>query len=485
MIFLSSGHFHNSDKLQEECALFGIYGSSEASKLTILGLHALQHRGQEGTGIVSYCQDQFYAHRALGKVGDVFSNSNKTITLPGDSALGHNRYSTSGDSSATNSIQPLFAEINGGGVALAHNGNFTNARSLRNEMVGKGSIFQSYSDTEVLMHLMASAKGTLSERLVSALTILKGAYSLIFLSAESIIGLRDPLGMRPLVLGKLDDAYILASESCALDIMDAEYIRDIDPGEMVVIDKSGLTSYPTLTKAPSRFCIFEYIYFSRPDSVIDGLSVYEARRNIGRALAREFPVEGDLVSPVPDSGTPSAIGYSAESKIPFEYAITRNHYVGRTFIEPTDEIRHFGVKLKHNPNQFFVKGKRVILVDDSIVRGTTSRKIVAMMRQAGAKEVHMRIASPPITHSCFYGIDTPEQDQLLAHTHSQKEIKKYLDVDSLAFLSKKSLYEAMSETDPSGKNKSYCDACFTGNYPIPPTDQEEKTERQLSLLSET
>lgn len=475
----------DDDKLHEECAVFGIYGAPEAASYAALGLHAMQHRGQEATGIVSYDGEQFRAHRELGLVGDVFDKPEVMRPLKGDMAIGHNRYSTTGEPNIRNT-QPLFADFEFGGVAIAHNGNLTNALALRTALVRAGSIFQSTSDTEVIIHLVARARGSVVERLISALRQVEGAYSIIALTRKKLIGARDPFGVRPLVLGRLGESYVLASETCAFDIIGATKLRDVEPGEIVVIDENGFHSMKPFDAKPHRFCIFEYIYFARPDSMVEGTSVYEARKRIGRELARESGVDADVIVPIPDSGVPAALGYSEEARIPFEYGIIRNHYVGRTFIEPTDEIRHLGVKLKHNANHAMIEGKRVILVDDSIVRGTTSRKIVEMVRQAGAKEVHMRISSPPTTHSCFYGVDTPERSKLLAAQHSVEEMRKLIGADSLSFVSMDGLYRAMGLDGRNDAAPQYCDACFSGEYPIELTDAAggERKSPQLSLLKD-
>jgi amidophosphoribosyltransferase len=475
----------DADRFHEECGVFGVFGHPDAAALTALGLHALQHRGQEAAGIVAYDGEQFNAHRGMGLVSDNFSSKDVIAKLRGHSAIGHNRYATTGEVALRN-VQPLFFEIEFGGLAICHNGNLTNSYQLRKQLVRRGSLFHTTSDTEVINHLIAtSVKGTIVDRLVDALRQVEGAYSLAALSQGSIIGLRDPLGVRPLVVGRLADAWIISSETCALDIIGAEFVRDVEPGEIVIADADGLHSVKPFTRKPERFCIFEYIYFARPDSVIEGRSVYEARKRIGRELAREAPVDADIVVPVPDSGVPAAIGYSQEAGIPFELGIIRNHYVGRTFIEPTDQIRHLGVRLKHNANRADLKGKRVILVDDSIVRGTTSTKIVDMVRQAGAREVHMRISSPPTTHSCFYGIATPDRDQLLAASRDIDEMARFIGVDSLAFVSIDGLYRAMGEAGRDPLAPSFCDACFTGEYPIPLIDADDgKVSVQLSLLAE-
>ena len=479
-------HPLSDDRLHEECGVFGVYGHPDAAALTALGLHALQHRGQEAAGIVTFDGEQFHSHRALGLVGDNFSSEAIIQRLPGMAAIGHNRYSTTGDTVLRN-VQPLFAEFSFGGLAIAHNGNLTNTRSVRRELIRRGCLFQSTMDTEIIIHLLAiSLYSTVTDRMIDALRQVQGAYSLVAMTRKKLIGVRDPYGVRPLVIGRLDDAYILASETCALDIIGAEFVRDVGPGEIVVIDDTGLHSVKPFTKAPQRFCVFEYIYFARPDSVVDNRNVYEIRKRIGQELAAESMVDADIVVPVPDSGVPAALGYAAKSGLPFELGIIRNHYVGRTFIEPTDSIRHLGVKLKHNANRANLAGKRVVLIDDSIVRGTTSLKIVEMVRGAGAAEVHMRISSPPITGSCFYGIDTPEREQLLAANYDVAGMAKRIGVDSLAFISIDGLYRAVTGAPPDAETPAFCDACFTGNYPIPIADRDGGGEpRQLPLLAET
>jgi amidophosphoribosyltransferase len=473
------------DHPHEECGVFGVYGHPDAAALTALGLHALQHRGQEAAGIVVYDGDQFSAHRGMGHVDDNFGSKEVIGRLRGNAAIGHVRYATTGEVVLRN-VQPLFADFEFGGLALCHNGNLTNSYQLRRQLVRRGSLFQSTSDTEVIVHLIAtSLKDTVVERLIDALRQVQGAYSLVAISQDAVIGVRDPLGVRPLVLGRLGEAWILASETCALDIIGAEFVRDVAPGEIVIIGPAGLKSLSPFNRAEKRFCVFEYIYFARPDSSVEGKSVYEARKRIGRELARESHVDADLVVPVPDSGVPAALGYAVESGLPFDLGIIRNHYVGRTFIEPTDQIRHLGVRLKHNANRASLSGKRVILVDDSIVRGTTSTKIVEMVRHAGASEVHMRISSPPTRFSCFYGIATPKRDQLLAARFDVKEMADYIGVDSLAFLSIEGLYRAVGDTTRDPRHPAFCDACFTGDYPIPPIDADDgKVELQLSLLVE-
>ena len=473
------------DKLHEECGVFGIFGSVDAGAHSALGLHALQHRGQEAAGIVTFDGEQFHAHRDLGLVGDIFSSGQVMAGLPGHAAIAHNRYSTTGDTVLRN-VQPLFADLAFGGFALAHNGNLTNAYALRRELVQRGSLFQSTSDTEVIVHLIAtSSAGSVVDRLIDALHQVEGAFSLVALTDTCVIGVRDPLGVRPLVLGRIDGTHIVTSETCALDIIGADFVRDVEPGEMVILDSSGVHSLRAFPVARRRSCIFEHIYFARPDSVVDGSSVYEARKRIGAELARESHVEADVVIPVPDSGVPAAIGYSEAAGIPFELGIIRNHYVGRTFIEPAQQIRHLGVKLKHNANGAMLKDKRVILVDDSIVRGTTSIKIVEMVRAAGAAEVHMRIAAPPTTHSCFYGIDTPERAELLAAQMDVPAMAQHIGVDSLAFVSLDGLYRAMGEPGRDPEAPQFCDACFTGDYPTRLSDRDgNDVPRQLTLLAE-
>ena len=472
-------HFH------DECGVFGIFGHPDAAATTALGLHALQHRGQEACGIVTFDGEHFHAHRAMGLVGDNFSSASVIRRLKGTVAVGHVRYATTGETVLRN-VQPLFADFEFGGLTIAHNGNLTNALAVRKALVRRGAIFHSTSDTETIIHLVATSHySTVVDRLIDAMRQLEGTYSLVAITRRKLIGMRDPYGVRPLVLGRLDGAYILCSETCALDIIGAQFIRDVEAGEMIVIDDLGVRSVKPFVKVPRRFCIFEYIYFARPDSTIEGRNVYAVRKRIGVELARESPVEADLVVPVPDSGVPAAIGYAEQSGIPFEFGIIRNHYVGRTFIEPAQHIRLLGVRLKHNANVARLKGKRVVLVDDSIVRGTTSVKIVEMVRNAGAKEVHLRISSPPTTHSCFYGIDTPERKELLAATRNLEEMVRYIGVDSLAYLSIDGLYRAVNEPGRDPIRPQYCDACFTGDYPIRLVDQEaDPVNSQLSLLEE-
>ncbi|TAK49915.1 MAG: amidophosphoribosyltransferase [Xanthobacteraceae bacterium] len=476
----------NGDRLREECGVFGIFGHPDSAAVTALGLHALQHRGQEAAGIVSFDGARFHSERRLGLVGDTFSRREVIDRLPGNSAIGHVRYSTTGETILRN-VQPLFAELNVGGFAIAHNGNLTNGLTLRHNLVRDGAMMQSTTDTEVILHLVAlSKRARFIERYVDALRTIEGAYSLVALTNKKLIGARDPLGIRPLVLGELDGHPILASETCALDIIGAKYIRDIENGEVIVFDEHGATSHKPFPPTPARPCIFEYIYFARPDSIVGGRAVYDVRKNMGAELARESHVPADVVVPVPDSGVPAAIGYSQTSGVPFELGIIRNHYVGRTFIQPTQSIRELGVRMKHSANRAAIAGKRIVLIDDSLVRGTTSVKIVRMMRDAGAREVHFRIASPPITHPDYYGIDTPERDKLLAATHTLEEMRAIIGADSLAFLSVDGTYRAMGEPGRDPAHPKFTDHCFTGDYPTPLTDQTqaEAPARQLSLLAE-
>ena len=454
------------DTLHEECGIFGIYGSPDAAVNTTLGLHALQHRGQEAAGIVSMQDDEHFLHFADGLVADNFTSAEIVKKLEGNSAIGHVRYSTAGKKSARN-FQPIYAELSVGFVALAHNGNLTNAETLRKKLINRGAIFQSTMDTEVIIHLIAlSSKSTLKEKIIDAVAQVEGAFSLVLIHKDGVIALRDPHGVRPLSLGKVGDAYVVASETCALDIIGAKFEREVEHGEMIIINEKGVESLKPFDKKPSKFCIFEYVYFARPDSVLEGKNVYQMRKNIGVELAREIKIDADVIVPVPDSGVPAAIGFANESKIPFELGIIRNHYVGRTFIEPTDRIRHFGVKLKHNANLEVIKGKKVVLVDDSIVRGTTSKKIVQMIRDAGAKEVHMLIASPPTISPCFYGVDTPEKSSLIASHMSRDEIKKIINADTLEYISIDGLYRAITKSKRDNNNPQYCDACFSDEYPI-------------------
>ncbi|WP_292021189.1 amidophosphoribosyltransferase [Maritimibacter sp. UBA3975] len=471
-------HPFDDDKLKEECGVFGVIGLADAANFVALGLHALQHRGQEAGGIVCHDPEHgFNSARRFGYVRDNFTKQSLMETLPGPLAIGHVRYSTAGSKGAViRDVQPFFGEFSMGGAAIAHNGNITNAHELRRELIERGSIFQSSSDSECIIHLMArSLQKHAAERLEDALRRVEGAFSIVAMTRTKLIGVRDPLGVRPLVLGQLGDGWVLSSETCALDIIGAKFVREIEPGEMVVITKEGVESRHPFRPQKSRFCIFEHVYFSRPDSIIGGRSVYETRRQIGVELAREKPVDADLVCPVPDSGTPAAIGYSQESGIPYAMGIIRNQYMGRTFIEPTEQIRNMGVRLKLNVNRALIEGKRVILVDDSVVRGTTSRKIKDMILDAGAAEVHFRIASPPTAWPCFYGVDTPERDKLLAANMTEDEMCEHLGVDSLRFISLDGLYRAVGEA--AGRDDSapaYCDACFSGEYPVAPRDMLNK-----------
>jgi len=475
----------DGDTLREECGVFGVFGQDDAAALTALGLHALQHRGQEACGIVSFDGKRFNSERRIGLVGDAFSKPSTMERLRGRAAVGHTRYSTTGELVLRN-VQPMFAELSTGGFAVAHNGNITNGRELRKSLIAEGAIYQSTSDSEAVVQLVArSRQRLLVDRFIDAIRALEGAYSLVCLTSKKMIGARDPLGIRPLVLGELNGAYILSSETCALDIIGAKFVREVENGEVVVITEDGVQSIKPFPPQPARPCIFEYIYFSRPDSVIGGRSVYQVRKEMGRQLAREAQADVDVVIPVPDSGVPAALGFAQEANVPFELGIIRNHYVGRTFIEPTQQIRALGVKLKHNANRAVIEGKRVMLVDDSIVRGTTSVKIVQMMFDAGAKEVHMAIASPPITHPDFYGIDTPEQKALLAATHTLDEMREYIGVQSLTFLSVDGIYKATGYEERDAARPQFTDHCFTGDYPTELTDYDEGSNpHQLSLLAE-
>ena len=461
------------DKFHEECGVVGVYGHPEAATLAYLSLYALQHRGQESAGIVASNGEALISHRGMGHVAEIF-NQEILGRLRGSLAIGHNRYSTQG-STVLKNCQPFVVEWAHGALAIAHNGNLVNADELRTKLEARGSIFQSTVDSEVIVHLIAgSTEGTLTDRIIDALSQVKGAYSLVFLTEDRIIAARDPAGFRPLVLGRIGDAVVIASETCALDLVDATYEREIEPGEIVTVSARGVESVHPFPSQKTHHCVFEYIYFARPDSRVFGRNVYEVRKELGRQLAREAPVPADIVIPVPDSGVPAAIGYAEEAGLPYEMGLIRNHYVGRTFIEPSSSIRHFGVKVKLNALREVLADKRIVVVDDSIVRGTTSRKLVHMLRQAGAREVHMRISSPPTTNPCFYGIDTPTKEELIASAHSVEEIREYLGADSLAYLSVSGMYGF------TGKRASFCDACFTGQYPIPPG--EETPVRQLHLF---
>ena len=473
------------DRIRDKCGVFGVFGHEDASALTALGLHALQHRGQESAGIVSFDGKNFNNQLNLGLVGDYFTKEKVIKRLPGYAALGHVRYSTTGKTLFKN-IQPLFADLQGGGLACSHNGNLTNGIELRKRLIKEGSIFQSTSDTEAFIHLISKSKEkTIVKKIIDALYEIKGAYSFGLLTNKKLIGIRDPLGIRPLVLGSLGKAKIISSETCALDIIGAKYVREIKCGEIIAIDKDGMKSYNPFPNSKERPCIFEYIYFARPDSIMSGNSVYEYRKKMGMELAKEFKTNGDIIIPVPDSGVPAALGYSIQSKIPFDLGIIRNHYVGRTFIEPTQKIRQLGIKLKHNPNKKLIKGKKVVLVDDSIVRGTTAIKIVEMIREAEASEVHMRVSSPPIKFPDYYGIDTPKKEELLAANNSIKEMKKKLKLDSLHFLSIEGLYKSMGLVKRNSVSPQFTDHCFSGDYPTELTDKNEGIlSSQLSLLSD-
>lgn len=462
------------DKFHDECGIVGIFDNPEASNLVYLGLHALQHRGQESAGIASTDGRSLYIEKGMGLVADIF-NENTFKNLPGKIAIGHNRYSTAGESKLKDA-QPCTVEYSRGPLALAHNGNLVNIDILRGELEARGSIFSSTADSEVIVHLVAqSREADLKNQLCEALSQVQGAYSLLVMNEKEMIAVRDPKGIRPLSLGKLKDTYVVVSESCALDLIEADFVRDIEPGELLHFDKSGLHSYFPFPPQKEAACIFEFIYFSRPDSrIFGGRNVHEMRKKFGRVLARESFVEADVVIPVPDSGISAALGYAEESKIPFETGLIRNHYVGRTFIEPRQSIRHFGVRLKLNAMREVLEGKRVIIIDDSIVRGTTSRKIISMIRNCGAKEIHMRVSAPPTVNPCYFGIDTPTRAELIAATHTVEEIRKYLTADSLSYLSIDGLKSCFQDH---GRDK-FCDACFTGNYPI----RFPEMDKQLSLF---
>ena len=464
------------DKLHEECGVVGVYGHPEAANLVYLGLYALQHRGQESAGIVASTHSKMRLEVGMGLVADVFDPI-RILKLPGPLAIGHNRYSTAGKSELVNA-QPCMINYSAGSLALAHNGNLVNAHAIRKGLGSKGAIFQSTNDSEVIVHLMAQSKAeTFVDQAAEALRQVSGAYSLVLMTKTELVAARDPHGFRPLCLGKLDGAYIVASETCVMDLIEAEFIREVEPGELILINDQGIQSFFPFKKVETKHCVFEHIYFARPDSFIFGEHVYTARKNMGRAMAQESPADVDLIVPVPDSGVVSAMGFAEESGIPFEMGLIRNHYVGRTFIEPQSQIRHFGVKLKLNPVKEIIAGKRIAIIDDSIVRGTTARKIVQMLRDAGAKEIHLRISAPPILHSCFYGIDTPTKEELIAHTHNLEETRQYLAADSLAYLS----LEKMMEVLENGKKK-FCSACFDGNYPVPIPDKELDTN-QMGLFT--
>ena len=461
------------DRPHDECGVVGVSGHPEAANVTYLGLYALQHRGQESAGIVSRDGRVMHAHRAMGLVGEVFK-ADVLARLPGRYAIGHVRYSTAGQSSIRDA-QPFLAESKRGMRAIAHNGNLTNAHAIRSELEGQGSIFQSTMDTEVIVHLMARARGNLEERLVDALSRVRGAYSLVLLAEDALIAARDPYGFRPLSIGRLGSAWVVASETCAFDLIGATFERDVEPGEIVVIRRGRLRSLQPLPKVEERLCIFEQIYFSRPDSTVFGANVYEVRKRLGRELAREHPAEADVVIPVLDSGLPASLGYAEASGLPFETALVRNHYIQRTFIEPEQSIRLFGVRIKHNPIRAVVEGKRLVVVEDSIVRGTTLGKLVSLMRGAGAREVHVRVSSPPMTGPCYYGIDTPTREELIASSLTVDEIRKSINADTLGYLS----LEALRRIEGSLKH-GFCDACFSGDYVLPPED--ERSEPQLPLF---
>ena len=475
-------------KPKDECGIFGISNDINAANLTALGLHALQHRGQDSTGIVTSDKINFFAHRGMGQVSEVFSNSKLLETLKGSISIGHNRYGTTGESALKN-VQPLFSELNIGGIAIAHNGNLTNTNQLKEKLIRSGSIFQSTSDTEVILHLLSTSSGDLLERLTYALNSINGAYSLLLMTIDKLIGVRDPFGIRPLVLGKYKNSYVLSSESCGLDIIGAELIRDVEPGEIIIIKEDKIQSIKPFNRTQLRPCLFEYIYFSRPDSIFEGRNVYDVRKKIGFELANENKDDKkkiDVVIPIPDSGNASALGYSEKIKKPFEFGIIRNHYTGRTFIQESTSIRHLSVKLKHNPNLSSLKNKNIALIDDSIVRGTTSIKIVEMLRNCGVKKIHMRIASPPVKFPCFYGIDTPTKKELLASRYSIQEIQKYIGVDSLNFISLDGVYKALGHKKGRDKNKpEFTDHYFSGDYPVELVDQKSGSlPSQLSLLIE-
>ncbi len=466
------------DKFNDECGVFGIFGHPEAANLAYLGLYALQHRGQESCGIVASDGTRLRAHKGMGLVADVFKRDSVFENLPGSNAIGHVRYSTAGGNDVKN-CQPIMVDYARGSIAVAHNGNLVNAQEIRNELEHKGSIFSTVADTETIIHLLARAEcDSLSDRVVEALERIKGAYSLVFLTETRMVAVRDPNGFRPLALGKLDGAYVVASETCAFDLIEAEFIREIEPGEMILVDKEGLKSFHPFKEVKPSPCIFEHIYFARPDSIIFGRNVYGVRKEFGRQLALEHPVEADVVVPIPDSGVPAAIGYAEESGIPFQLGLIRNHYVGRTFIEPQQSIRHFGVKIKLNPVREVIQGKRVVVIDDSIVRGTTARKIIKMIRNAGAKEVHVRISCPPTSYPCFYGIDTPTRKELISSSHTIEEINRYITSDTLGYLSQEGTLAAAGASVVGGTH--FCDACFSGSYPV--KFPRLKGDKQLGLF---
>ncbi len=472
-------------QLKEECGVFGIFNNKDAAALTALGLHALQHRGQEGCGIVTFDNKNFYAERRLGLVGDNFTKGKILEKLPGGYAIGHNRYSTSGNNLIKN-VQPFFANLHTGGIAIAHNGNLSNAIHLRKELVKEGSIFQTTSDTETIVQLIAKSKRSkIIDKIIEAIFKIQGGYALTIFTNKKLIGVRDPFGIRPLVIGKINNSYVLASETCAFDIIGAKFVREVDNGEVVVISENGIDSFKPFPKIKERPCIFEYIYFARPDSIIKNVSVYEYRKKLGASLAKESHIESDFIVPVPDSGVPAAIGYSEEVKKNIELGIIRNHYVGRTFIEPTQQIRSLGVKLKHSINKSLIKNKSLILIDDSLVRGTTSVKIIKMLYEFGAKEVHMRIASPPIKHPDYYGVDTPDKKELLASKLDLEGMRKFINATTLRFLSIEGLYKSMGYEKRNSSYPQFTDHCFTGEYPVEPVDANKKSfeKEGLSFLS--
>jgi len=468
-----------ADRFQHECGLVGVWGHPEASTLAYLGLHALQHRGQEGAGIVASDGRQLYAHRARGLVQEVFGRRETLLPLKGDRAVGHVRYSTAGGTADVANVQPLVARFAGSGLAVAHNGNLVNAVSLRAELEAEGAIFQASSDTEIVVHLVARSKQrTLVNRVVDALTRVKGAWTLLLLTPTQMVAVRDPMGFRPLVLGRHPGgAWIFASETCALDLIEASYVRDVEPGEVVVVEQGGLTAFRPFPKQPPQQCVFEYLYFARPDTRLWGRDVYLARQRLGERLAKEQPAEADMVVPVPDSGVAAALGYARALGLPFELGLVRNHYVGRSFIEPSQQIRDFGVKLKLNPQPELLRGKRVVVVDDSLVRGTTCRKIVGILRRAGAVEVHLRIAAPPTTGPCYYGIDTPTREELIASRNEIAEIGRWVGADSIGYLSIEGMHQSVHGAEP-----AFCDACFSGRYPVLHEDLERRP--QLPLFTE-
>ena len=467
-------------KLKEECGVFGIYDNIEASNLTYLGLHALQHRGQESAGIVTSDGANLHKHRNMGLVSDIFSEE-VLADLPGKNAIGHVRYSTTGSSQLKN-MQPIVINYSRGPLAIAHNGNLTNAKTLRDELEGDGAIFQSTTDTEVIVHLIARSKEEkLVKRIIEALIRCKGAYSLMFLTPEYMIAVRDPYGFRPLAMGKLGNSPVFASESCAFDLIEAEYVREVEPGEIIVVSQDGIESFKPFSEVKHAYCVFEYIYFARPDSFLTGRNVYQVRKELGKQLAKEHPADVDIVVAVPDSGVPSAMGFAEESGLPLELGLLRSHYMGRTFIEPQQSIRNFGVKLKLNAIREVLNGKKVAIIDDSIVRGTTSRKIVKMIRSAGAKEIHVRISSPPTKFSCYYGIDTPVKEELIANALDTEEIRKYITSDSLGYLSLEGVMSAVETSKKINGKEHFCDACFTGKYPVELTDQKT-IYKQLGLF---